>query len=426
MRLKTFLATYLLFLCVLFATIGTVSVYMTNSQMQMLRNKSSGEFQRISTGLARDMAALYSHHYGLSTGFPHAVDSLIRGYALHYSRYNITLHLTELLRGGSYEYARLSFMQREGQHFIHIAGTLPNPFEFYRMDYYLDITENITDMRRVQRILLILSVIFSAIAAIGLYFILHKIFKPLSIVADTSQKIAGGSYGERINISDSNELSAMAGSFNQMAGEMENQIRILKEEALAKQQFIDNFAHEMRTPLTSIYGYAEYTQKSPRDEDVIIKSTQTIMDEATHMKAIAESLLKLATLRNYTPEKVEIPIRQLFEDISQMLPVRPVCKIDAEFLTGQEDLIKSLIVNLCSNAIKAYLPNERVEIYLEAETQGDSTVISVTDKGCGIAPDDLPKITEPFYRVDKARTRQQGGIGLGLYPVQANRRRTWG
>jgi len=234
-------------------------------------------------------------------------------------------------------------------------------------------------------------------------------------VADASRDIADGNYDRRIGISGNNELSAMAGSFNQMAGKIENQICILKEEALAKQQFIDNFAHEIRTPLTSIYGYAEYTQKAPLDEDTIIKSTQTIMDEASHMKSIAESLLKLATLRNYTPVTTEIPVMRLFEEVTQTLKVPLICKSsDVDFLRGQEDLIKSLILNLCSNAIKAYSPESIGDICLEAEKRGDKVVISITDKGCGIAAEDMSKITEPFYRADKARTRAHGGVGLGL------------
>ena len=414
MRLKAFLSTYVLFLCVLFSIIGIVSVYMTNSQMNMLREKSIREYQTISASLARDIAALYGHHAGRGEHFHMGVETLMRGYAMYYRRYNISVYLAESQDIGGIN-AELAFIQREQEHFIHIAGVLPEPFGFFRLDYTIDITDSITDMQHIQRILLVLSVAFSAIAALGLYFILLKIFKPLKIVADASRDIADGNYDRRIGISGNNELSAMAGSFNQMAGKIENQICILKEEALAKQQFIDNFAHEIRTPLTSIYGYAEYTQKAPLDEDTIIKSTQTIMDEASHMKSIAESLLKLATLRNYTPVTTEIPVMRLFEEVTQTLKVPLICKSsDVDFLRGQEDLIKSLILNLCSNAIKAYSPESIGDICLEAEKRGDKVVISITDKGCGIAAEDMSKITEPFYRADKARTRAHGGVGLGL------------
>ncbi|MCL1788131.1 MAG: HAMP domain-containing histidine kinase [Defluviitaleaceae bacterium] len=416
MRLKVFLSTYLLFLCVLFAIIGTVSVYMTRSQLVMLREKSTREYQTISASFARDIAALYSHHRGVGEGFAMGVDTLARGYAQYYSRHNIVIVLEDAPESApsSNSGGALSFLRQEGGHFIHITGALPQPLDFFWLSYTLDITENIANMQSIQRILLGLAAGFSMAAALGLYFILLTIFKPLTAVAQASREIAGGHYSRRIHMTGKNELAAVATGFNQMAGEIESQIRMLKAEAMAKQQFIDNFAHEIRTPLTSIYGYAEYTQKAPMNEAAIVKSTQTIMDEAAHMQTIAESLLKLATLRNYTPEKVDIPVERLFEDVTQTLGVPLTCTCQVEFLHGQEDLIKSLTLNLCANAVKAYPPGQVGEICLTAAPAGDAVTLTVADKGCGIAAQDLAKITEPFYRVDKARCRSQGGVGLGL------------
>jgi signal transduction histidine kinase len=205
-----------------------------------------------------------------------------------------------------------------------------------------------------------------------------------------------------------------------MAERIEEQIKLLEEEAASKQQFIDNFAHEIRTPLTSIYGYAEYIQKAPLDEHGVIDSTQSIINEANHMKRIADSLLKLATLRNFTLTKSAISIPHLFEDVEQTLKsallekdILLICRYDIETLEGQEDLIKSLLLNLCSNSIKFCTPSSG-RIFLEATVKDDKTVLSVTDNGCGISREELSKITEPFYRADKARSREQGGAGLGL------------
>jgi len=258
---------------------------------------------------------------------------------------------------------------------------------------------------------------------------MRSIFKPLGIVANTSRKIANGQFDERIDIKGKSELFSVANDFNTMADEIEKHMQILEEEAVGKQQFIDNFAHEIRTPLTSVYGYAEYLQKTPFDSDELIESTQFIMDEANHMNKLANSLLELATLRNYKPSKKEIPIRQLFDNLAQALKktlneegVQLVCKSDAEILYGQEDLIKGLLLNLCLNAIKSCskdaLGNDPPEgggiVLLEAKKQGENVVLSVTDNGCGISAEHTAKITEPFYRIDKARSREHGGAGLGL------------
>ena len=404
MRLKTFLSTYLLFLCILFAIIGTVSVYMTHSQMSMLREKSTREYQTISAGLTRDISILYGQHGGFSPRFSDALESFMRGYARYYSRHNIDISLTPLHEQPLTD-TELSFIQREQEHLIHITGTIRISNQFYQLDYYLNITETVNDLRNIQHILLGLSIVFSAVTAVGLYIILSRIFLPISIVASASKKIAGGNYGERIHISGSNELADMAKSFNTMTAEVESQI-------VGKQQFIDNFSHEMRSPLTSIYGYAEYLQKTPYDETQTYEATQTIMDEASHLKTIAESLLKLATLRNYSPVKADISIPQLFGDICQTLGSQANfnCKINSDTLQGQEDLIRSLLMNLCTNSIKA----GATDITLEAIAHNSNIVLSVADNGCGIPQEDLARITEPFYRVDKARSRAQNSVGLGL------------
>jgi signal transduction histidine kinase len=208
-----------------------------------------------------------------------------------------------------------------------------------------------------------------------------------------------------------------------MADEIERQMQILKDEADGKQQFVDNFAHEMRTPLTSILGYAEYMQKVSLNEEETVESAQYIIDEANHMKNIANSLLTLATLRGYTAVRDEISINQLFDEIKQSLEKLPgfqriqfICKNETDVMYGQGDLIKSLLLNLCINAAKACPADENRDgvITLNAKNKGGYVVLSVTDNGRGIPKDSLPKITEPFYRADKARNREKGGAGLGL------------
>ncbi|MCL2837955.1 MAG: HAMP domain-containing histidine kinase [Oscillospiraceae bacterium] len=426
MRIKTFIATYLLFLFILFLSVGIVSVYLNNSQINMLKEKSASQYQTITASLARDITILqnrYQHNMRQDI-FYDAVDTLIIGYARYYRRHNVYINITDLTlseRDRSSPGSEVSFINIDDRRFIYISGALPYPFEHILLEYRLDITENIADMRNIQNILLLSAIIFSIIAAFALYFILSSIFKPLSVVAKASGNIADGQFCERIHVKGKNELAQVAYDFNRMAEKIENQISFLEEEAVNKQQFVDNFAHEIRTPLTSIYGYAEYLQKATLDEREIIESAEYIMNEANHMKNIANSLLELATLRQYEPVKNEISISKLFDDISQTMEkslrdkgARLICRNDADTIYGQEDLIRSLLLNLCANALNACEPDAGI-IQLEAkELPTGKVAISVTDNGCGIPADSLSKITEPFYRVDKSRSREFGGTGLGL------------
>jgi len=422
MRLKTFIATYLLFLVVLFSSVGIVSFYLNNSQINMLKDKSAAQFQTIVSSLNRDVAVLWGRDGEREVMvFYEAVDALVMGYARYYSRHNINISVTDLrLSRSEPPPPEIVFDNHDGGYFIFITGLLAEPFGYFLLDYRLDITESIMEMRNIQNTLLFSAIVFSVIAAVALYLILSSIFRPLAVVAKASREIAGGEFGGRIPVNASNELAQVAIDFNKMAERIEQQMNLLEEEAVNKQQFVDNFAHEMRTPLTSIFGYAEYMQKAILEDGEVVELSGRIMNRARYLQEIANSLLQLAMLRDYTPDKAKIRVRYLFDDISQTVKaqvedvgVKLICKPDADVLEGQEDLIKSLMLNLCLNALKACTPNKGV-IYMEAKSENHSITLSVTDNGCGIPSDSLAKVTEPFYRVDKARNRKEGGAGLGL------------
>ncbi|MCL2368292.1 MAG: HAMP domain-containing histidine kinase [Oscillospiraceae bacterium] len=424
MRLRTFLYTYLLFLAILFFSVGTVSAYMTNNQVHMLREKSAREYQTIAAAVTRDLVLLDGRNLE-ARHFSAALDDLMNSYTRYYRRHNIELALvnTRLLGAAAPEtaaYPTLSFGEADGGQFIRISGALPEPFQFYRLNYQLDISEEMANTAEIRRILLITTVGFSTLAAVALYFMLRNVFRPLEVVAKASRHMAGGQYQERIQLKGKHELAKVASAFNQMADQVEGHIQILEEEAERKQQFVDNFAHEIRTPLTSIYGYAEYLQKAPMREAELIESTGHIMAEAAHMGTIANSLLDLATLRDYVPKMEEISIPGLFEEIRQTLAgalrekgVSLHCNHGVEHLEGQADLIKALLLNLCKNALAACTPNGGV-IWLDAVQEEGQIILSVRDTGCGIPAERLSQVTEPFYRADQARSRGAGGAGLGL------------
>jgi len=417
MRLKTFVAAYTLFLGILFISIGIVSTHMTNSTTYMLREKAAREFQTITTSIAREIALVYAR-FPDGHGVHGAVADVYSRFAHYYRQHGIELGWTRLLED-SCGTAFITFENIADERFITIHGGLPNPFRHYFLSYRLDITTNITDMQEIQQFLWVTSIIVSLVAAVLLYVILLKIFRPLEIVASAASQVAKGKY-EQINVKGRSELADVAVVFNHMSAQIEAQIQELEEEAERKQQFVDNFAHEIRTPLTSIYGYAEFLQKASLDEGELIESAEYIMSEANHMKKVANSLLELATLRNYEPEKNQIFIPELFIEIKQSLE-KPLQERGAQlriqalapYIIGQPDLIKALILNLCTNAIASCEPEKGI-IRLSASLDGEKTIISVDDNGCGISKSKLSKVTEPFYRVDRARSRSQGGVGLGL------------
>jgi len=416
MRIRVYLATYLLFTVILFSSLSIVSAYMTNAQINMYTDKCIREFQTIAHALNRDLSVLV----GQGQVFAHEVSILVDGYAAHYSLHDIIIEVRDNISAAPYTGAVVTYIMLETGRYIHISGILPEPLSRFQLDYFYNISAYTEEMNRIQNILLLVCIVFSVITGFALYFIVASIFKPLSIVSNATRNIAGGEYSERIQIKGKGELAQVAEDFNQMAAQIQEQIHILEKVAADKQQFIDNFAHEIRTPLTSIFGNAEYMQRALLDEGETIELTQLIMNNSTHMKQIANSLLQLATLRDYTPVIDEISPRQLFDEVGKTMydalyekRVRIFYKIETDTIWGQEDLIKSLLLNLCYNAVKAC---RETGGYIElGATANDWYVnLSVRDNGHGIAKENLPKLTEPFFRVDKARNRDQGGVGLGL------------
>jgi len=219
MRLKTFLATYLLFLFALFSCFGIISAFMTDTQTDMQMRRAAAEYQRIAVSLSRDIAVLHV----VSSNISEDINALVGSYMEHYAQANVTIELTNVPLESFEAHAgtSVSFAKRENGHFIEAVGVLPEPFGFLRFNYRQNVTDIISDMERVQNVLLLICASFAAITAFVLYFVLSRIFRPLGFVSQASRKISKGNYSERIHIKGKNELSAMADDFNRMADEIE-------------------------------------------------------------------------------------------------------------------------------------------------------------------------------------------------------------
>ncbi|MCL1948323.1 MAG: hypothetical protein FWF59_01130, partial [Turicibacter sp.] len=184
MRLKTFLASYALFLFLLFGTIGIISTYLTHSQTTMLKSRSLREYQTISISLANDMATIADRLDG--DDFLTAVQDLVAGYSLFYSSHNIRLTLAE---GTGSEIEAVFLNPEPGTHLVNVRGPLRSPFENFQLRAYLDLSEPMADMAYIQRMLLDFALIFAVIGAGAFHWILGIIFKPLDTIATASREI---------------------------------------------------------------------------------------------------------------------------------------------------------------------------------------------------------------------------------------------
>lgn len=278
----------------------------------------------------------------------------------------------------------------------------------------------IQSWRHTKNILFLTGAAVILLMSFFLYQFLNIIFRPLRQISSASAKIANGDYSSRISVRGKDEISGVAHNFNLMAEQIENQIKQLEETSEQKQQFIDNFSHELRIPLTAVYGYAEYIQKALLSEEERFECTQFIMSECTRLQNMAYQLLDMALLRRDEMQDRDCSIKELFAESQKAMHVRASeKKIRLDYVIAQNYVIRGnmeqlliLINNLIDNAIKA--SRQEDEIRICAYSEESAIVMEVEDHGTGMEAEQLSHIKEAFYRVDKARSRAAGGAGLGL------------
>jgi signal transduction histidine kinase len=242
---------------------------------------------------------------------------------------------------------------------------------------------------------------------------------PWHDITEALERIAQGDYNVLLPVGDRRAFDDLAKSVNRMAAQ-------LGTTEQARQEFVASVSHEIKSPLTSISGFAQLLHDptlTPKEREHYL---DVIEEESKRLSHLSDNLLKLTALDD--AEKpldlapVDLPA-QLQSVALLMEPQWRAGRIDVELdapegarapvVNGDAELLQEVWINLLSNAIKYTPAGGRITITVAAAGEGHATV-SVADTGCGIPAQSLPHIFERFYRVDKARDRARGGNGLGL------------
>ena len=234
-----------------------------------------------------------------------------------------------------------------------------------------------------------------------------------------ARNIAAGNYDQRVSVNGNDEIGSLAQQFNRMADEIEGRMQQLQMESVRQQRFVDNLTHESRTPLTSIIGYAELLQKVDYDPALFQKGLNYIYSEGKRMLNLNNMLLDLTFYREKNFELCLQPVLPICREVQELTAVRAAERNISIEVCGEElvlplekDLLKSLLLNLVDNAMKA--SPDGSSIIIGTQKQQQEKILYVQDFGRGMEAKELEKIKEPFYRVDKARSRKDGGVGLGV------------
>lgn len=276
---------------------------------------------------------------------------------------------------------------------------------------------DLRDSQQKQYLIIYIAVVLlGALAAVTLSFVLTRHLRRLTA---TVRKITGGDLSTRSQIPANDEFGQLSRDFDAMADTLQETISKLETDMQRQESFMGAFAHELKTPMTSIIGFADLLRQGNMDENAQMLAADYIHSEGHRLERLSFKLLDLLLLKKDSITMKRVWLGTYMSEIQHALTpkmesknINLICKAEQSRVVLEPDLVKSLVYNLVDNASKAM--DDGGTITIRATALPDGCQFQVVDNGRGMKQEELTKITDAFYRVDKARARSQGGAGLGL------------
>ena len=290
-------------------------------------------------------------------------------------------------------------------------------YSFYRIT---DVTSIYTELLELSYRFAWISLLVILCTAALITLLVRTILSPIKRLKENTSLIAAGVYDKRIAVTEQDEIGSLAMDFNTMAQAVENRVEELKEEAERRTLFMSALTHELKTPMTSIKGNAETLLMTKMDEEEREAALLQINADCTRVERLSYKLMQLLVLKRSgdiepKPQSVSELLDMVYDAAKEQIKQRElILTIENHMkrLKMDKDLLCELLLNLIDNAGKASPRGSAITLLAQDNS------ISVFDHGHGIPHEELHHLTEPFYMVDKARSRKQGGMGLGLALAQ--------
>ena len=313
----------------------------------------------------------------------------------------------------------LRFDQRTQRHLLHCAGAVSLPDGALYMETVRDISSLFSDREIHYQVYRWVVLLVVGVSAAVIFAFAYWLTTPIRSLGRVATQLAQGDYTPRAKVSGDDEIGELAVSFNRMADAIARNVQELEAAARRQEDFTGSFVHELKTPLTSIIGYADMLRSRSLDEDRRFKAASYIFSEGKRLENLSLSLMSLLVVGHSEADVRPVNMRRLCEEAGRIS--QPAMRKRGLFLSvraedgvlqGDPALLQTLVQNLLDNARKASQPGGHV--VLEGTGAGTGYRLRVADQGRGIPAEELGKITEAFYMVDKSRSRAEGGAGLGL------------
>lgn len=268
---------------------------------------------------------------------------------------------------------------------------------------------------------MLVTLAFAAILLLWAYKILQRLRR-------AAEKLADGDYSARVPEMGAGELGKLGRALNLLADKVQEDLSRMRRLEELRREFVANVSHELKTPLTSIKGFAETLRAGAIDDPAHrMEFLAAIESDAQRLAALVDDLLDLSAIESGRRKAVLEPVSLLevaheaaagLKTLAdrQGVTLRVYDNPELPLVRADRKQISQVLRNLLENAVK--FNREGGSAVVRAEAGSTEAVILVTDTGSGIPKEDLPRLFERFYRVDKARSRDVGGTGLGLSIVK--------
>lgn len=303
--------------------------------------------------------------------------------------------------------------------YLQLSGTL----KIGNNEVYLDMLYDVSSVYQVrERQLNTYYRIFAVLLGFCVVFawiMSWMLTRSLTKLSKAAKEIAGGNLSYRSGVQSRDEIGLLSQDFDHMAEQVETSVEDIKLSMERQEQFMGSFAHELKTPMTSIIGYADLMRGQTLTQQEEQEAANYIFSEGKRLENMSWKLLSLFRMDGQEIVLVPGSPGELMEQLAEHLrPIYQGCGIEivADCERGkclfEPDLFQTLLLNFMDNAKKAMAQGGRLT--LNCYMTEDGCEIQVADTGCGIPKEALEHLTEAFYRVDKSRSRAMGGAGLGL------------
>lgn len=303
-------------------------------------------------------------------------------------------------------------------------------FEFGKdySSYYLLYDRDIEDVMQQQRMSVVYLMVFDLLAfivtLISVAALSKSLVNPLESLTEKMTEVRKGNYREKIEVqTDIREFYEIERTFNDMSKEIRSNIELLQEDNQKKEMFINSLAHELRTPLTAIIGFSSILRTQDHYEDGVVKETMdAIYENGKRLERLSKDLIRLIRVSRGKVIKEDVALTLLSDMLIR--DFMPRCLEEKTELTlkasdvnvmTDEGLLTILLSNVIDNALKAVVGREekRVTVSVVRDDDGKKKIV-VSDTGKGIPKEDIEKIFDAFFMVDRSRKNENRGFGLGL------------